>query len=302
MPTTVNNGQVPQATNEKGSFWWKDIMKFCDHYRGNASEKVGKGDTLLLWEDVWDGHFLKNELPRLPSFSRSNKTSVLQYVINTDPHHLFHTPLSQEVMQELTTLNSIINQVQQRQNEKDVWIFNCGTSYILQENSTIWLSNPSIRHNLSNGSREQKLNSRNLLKRKNYKVDGDDYTCVLCNHNIEEYTYHLFVMCPFMSTVGIFLGSRGTTLHFFQTLQRARENCQHNFFMEIFTIAVWEIWKQQNGKIFRGAIPSIQAWKTSFVGTVNRQIYRLKEEDQQLVKDWLQNLLVTIHLSMHKKK
>uniref|UniRef100_A0A0A9BKY2 Uncharacterized protein n=1 Tax=Arundo donax TaxID=35708 RepID=A0A0A9BKY2_ARUDO len=37
-------------------------------------------------------------------------------------------------------------------------------------------------------------------------------------------------------------------------IQRARAACQHQFFMEIFTIAAWEIWKQRNTKIFRGTV------------------------------------------------
>jgi hypothetical protein len=32
------------------------------------------------------------------------------------------------------------------------------------------------------------IKSRNVLKRKNYKIEGDDYSCDLCNLNIEECT------------------------------------------------------------------------------------------------------------------
>jgi hypothetical protein len=36
-----------------------------------------------------------------------------------------------------------------------------------------------------------RINSRNLLKRKHYKVDDDDdYNCVLCSLATEEFTYH----------------------------------------------------------------------------------------------------------------
>jgi hypothetical protein len=36
-----------------------------------------------------------------------------------------------------------------------------------------------------------RINSRNLLKRKNYKIEGDDYNYVLCSLDIEELSYHL---------------------------------------------------------------------------------------------------------------
>jgi hypothetical protein len=40
-----------------------------------------------------------------------------------------------------------------------------------------------------------RINSRNLLKRKNFKIGREDYNCVLCNLDIEEYTYHLIFQC-----------------------------------------------------------------------------------------------------------
>jgi hypothetical protein len=40
-----------------------------------------------------------------------------------------------------------------------------------------------------------RLNIRELLKRKNIKLQ--DYTCVLCNDNIEENLLHLFFECSF---------------------------------------------------------------------------------------------------------
>jgi hypothetical protein len=40
--------------------------------------------------------------------------------------------------------------------------------------------------------------SLGTYKRKNYKIEGDDYSCDLCNLNIEEYT-HLIFWCLFGS-------------------------------------------------------------------------------------------------------
>jgi hypothetical protein len=40
-------------------------MKSYDHFRGIASATIGSGDTVLLWGDVWNGHHLMSELPRI---------------------------------------------------------------------------------------------------------------------------------------------------------------------------------------------------------------------------------------------
>jgi hypothetical protein len=106
-----------------------------------------------------------------------------------------------------------------------------------------------------------RINSRNLLKRKNFKVQGDDYSCVLCNLNIEEYTYHLLFQCPLSTECWTSINIHWDhDLYFFDTIKKAREECQHELFMEVFSIAAWEIWKQQNAKIFRDdtAIPLLE--------------------------------------------
>jgi hypothetical protein len=38
------NGLVPHASPEKGSFWFRDLMKFNDHFRGIAMTTIGAGD------------------------------------------------------------------------------------------------------------------------------------------------------------------------------------------------------------------------------------------------------------------
>jgi hypothetical protein len=50
---------------ERGSFWFRDIMKFCDHIRGIANATIGPGDMVLLWGYVWNGHHLMSELSRI---------------------------------------------------------------------------------------------------------------------------------------------------------------------------------------------------------------------------------------------
>jgi hypothetical protein len=121
-----------------------------------------------------------------------------------------------------------------------------------------------------------RINSRNLLKRKNYKVEGDDYSCVFCNLNIEEYTYHLLFQFPFSTACWNFLNIHWDhDFYFFDTIKNAREECQHDFFVEVFSVAAWEIWKKQNAKIFIAIALSFYSWRDNFFSTVRQQMYRL---------------------------
>jgi hypothetical protein len=63
--THYPNSQIPHACSERGSFWWKDILRLADVFRGIASPKAGSGNTFLLWEDVWNGCLLRQEFPLL---------------------------------------------------------------------------------------------------------------------------------------------------------------------------------------------------------------------------------------------
>jgi hypothetical protein len=122
---------------------------------------------------------------------------------------------------------------------------------------------------------KDRINSRNLL-RKNYKIEGDDYNCVLCNLDTEELSYHLIFQCPFSSECWNYIGFYWDhNLHFFDTIQKAKQDCHSGFFMEIFSMAAWEIWKQRNKKIFRGSDPTFQSWNDNFLLCTKSQMYRL---------------------------
>jgi hypothetical protein len=45
-----------------------------------------------------------------------------------------------------------------------------------------------------------RLNIRNILRRKKHRVEGNDYNCILCPNNRKETTFHLFFSCPLQSS------------------------------------------------------------------------------------------------------
>jgi hypothetical protein len=56
--THYSNGQIPHATGDRGSFWWKDLLHLCDKFRGIATCTMGDGSTVLFCLDVWNDHLL----------------------------------------------------------------------------------------------------------------------------------------------------------------------------------------------------------------------------------------------------
>jgi hypothetical protein len=79
-------------------------------------------------------------------------------------------------------------------------------------------------------------------------------------------------------------------LQFFNTIQKAKQDFSMNLFMEIFSIAAWEIWKKRNGKIFRGTAPSFQSWNNSFLACSNSQMYRFSRDQWMSLQSWLASL------------
>jgi predicted RNA-binding protein len=93
--TYYANGEVLHATNDKGSFWWKDILKLANIFRGVASYKVGDGTTMLFWSDIWNDHLMQHQFPRLFSYAKNKNISVVQFLLNNSIETQFHLPLSE---------------------------------------------------------------------------------------------------------------------------------------------------------------------------------------------------------------
>jgi len=68
-------------TTRKGSFWWEDILKLLDKYKGLASVSISDGRTCLLWWDLWEGQVCAQVYPELFTFARI-KNATLQRVLS----------------------------------------------------------------------------------------------------------------------------------------------------------------------------------------------------------------------------
>lgn len=67
---------VPHLRREKGSFWWKDILRLHVNFRGIALCSPNKGDTVSLWEDVNLGTIFSQKYPSLYLFALDRHISI----------------------------------------------------------------------------------------------------------------------------------------------------------------------------------------------------------------------------------
>jgi hypothetical protein len=77
-----------------------------------------------------------------------------------------------------------------------------------------------------------RLNARNILilKRKRHRLEGNNYSCVPCDGNVEETAFHLFFSCPFSQRCWQHLGIQwNLAAGFFQMMVQAKQQFQSPF-------------------------------------------------------------------------
>jgi hypothetical protein len=183
---------------------------------------------------------------------------VAQFLLNNQIEDQFHLPLSVQAFQEYQEMQQIIQQIQISDQNKDNWQYIWGNStytsskFYIYPTTMFILPNPSsgsgipvvlIRSMSSLGSMDR-LNVKNILRRKKQKLQDNNYNCVLCSRNCEETTFHLFFSCQFSQRCWTHLPINWRLdLPFHAMMEQAKGQANHNFFMELFIIAAWTIWK-----------------------------------------------------------
>ena len=135
-----------------------------------------------------------------------------------------------------------------------------------------------------------RLNTRQMLRRRHKHLE-EGYLCVLCPDRVDESSLHLLFECQSSiarwQILGIQWQQHGNII---QKLQHQKAIFNAPFFMDLFMIAAWAIWKERNDYIFNSRPPSIQKWKQLFKTEVNLHLHRLPPNKRSLIMDW------TIHL------
>jgi hypothetical protein len=65
-------------------------------------------------------------------------------------------------------------------------------------------------------------------------------------------------------------------------LEDARQAFNNDFFMEVFIIGAWQIWKERNNLVFNRASPSFRTWKIGFLDEAVLQANRLRDDKRAL--------------------
>lgn len=114
---------VPHLIREKGSFWWKVILRLNYQYRGVAKCSPYKGDTMSFWDDMILDSIFSIKYPNLYSFAKDYVIckSVREQECMAD---LFRIPMTREAHNELLLIVEDLQELNTSNQERnDQWNF-----------------------------------------------------------------------------------------------------------------------------------------------------------------------------------
>ena len=156
--------------------------------------------TVLFWSDLWNDNVMQSKFSRLFSFAKNKKISVLQFLSNNNLQSQFHLPLSEQAYQEYQRMQDYIKKYTGSTRYKRLLALYLGKQHTSSKFYKIsyrnvqppapflWIWDSKSSNKLKVFSWlmiMDRLNTRNLLKRKKHKLEGNNYNCILCNQNIE---------------------------------------------------------------------------------------------------------------------
>ncbi|KAJ1275329.1 hypothetical protein BS78_05G127700 [Paspalum vaginatum] len=115
--------------------------------------------------------------------------------------------------------------------------------------------------------------------------------CLMCNSQSEETINHLFFECEFPKQCWAKLHI--SWVHSSEVQERIQCTLQAStlpYFHEISIIAMWELWKLRNRKVFDSEAPLVRLWILRFKEEVSFQSLRIKESSRPAALSWLQSL------------
>jgi hypothetical protein len=115
------SGSLP-GNSKKGSFWWRDILKLLDKFKGIARVEVRNGRSCQLWGDLWEEDLLKHKFPELFSFAKKKEITFAVALNQVPIHGLFHLPLSEQAHRQMTQLQICLEGFQLK-HTPDRWIY-----------------------------------------------------------------------------------------------------------------------------------------------------------------------------------
>jgi len=103
---------VPHLAREKGSFWWKDILRLHVKYRGITHCIPNKGHAISFLDDLIDGRIHSQSLPSLFQYAKNPKISLWKLRNEELLLDCFNIPMSRQAYDEFLVLQQYFSQLQ----------------------------------------------------------------------------------------------------------------------------------------------------------------------------------------------
>lgn len=298
-------GKVPHLQRVKGSFWWRDIIRLVIQFKEVATCIPASGVSISLWEDKFEDQPLSTKFPQLHQFASNKSISVNKALLQMDPLALFNLPMSRAAFNEYQMFSEILDQLRENIQHDDIWTYTWNGLYTSSKYYHLAfasLTPPAPLHWIWKTKCVprikffawlllcDRLNTRDLLHRRG-KFLEEVYYCPMCHDNIDETMIHLFFECSTSTTRWFMIGIQWTVQgSIFQMLTQKRAQLNIPYFMDLFMIAAWTIWKERNDLVFNGKPPSPTAWKQRFVNEVRLHFCRFNPSFQLVISQWLSTL------------
>ncbi|WVZ77127.1 hypothetical protein U9M48_025027 [Paspalum notatum var. saurae] len=266
--------KVPHASRLVGSFWWKDILKLYPHYKQLAVCRVGDGVSTLFFEDQWLDQSIKDMFPRLTSFALDQLMSIKEIKDAPDLNSSSYKRFCQRLP---PIFNSKIKPSRSHHFTKPSMMVYKHLQYSKNSGRANARREPSSSSGL--------LNIRSMLFRRNL-VSQQEVNWPMCSSQAEETVSHLFFECVPRE----YSTFTGRLMEVQDCILQATNNSTIPFFIEICILAMWEMWKSRNRKVFDGQSASISLWILKFKEEARLQSVRVKEALRPTLLPWLQSL------------
>jgi hypothetical protein len=303
---TYYTGKVPHTMAPCGSFWWRAVFYLSHIFRGITVSHVNDGHSTLFWRHKWLSNITSEEFLRAFSYTKNEDISVRDILTSNQLSLNFSLPLSPQALDEIRVLQGLAAHIDFSNDTHDTWTYEWGAAnytlsayynFCFRECTThvsfLWVWKSKCTSKFKSFwwlVLVDQLNTRNMLRRRNYKINSS-YNCLMCPSPPEETIEHMIFHCDFsrscwnkLQMVWLQHGNR------LEIIEQGRATWKNPLYMEITIVASWSIWKERNNKLFNGIDPSIDSWTRRFKQDFALLVHRTKKDLHPFINKLVDNL------------